>query len=465
MKKGPSLLVRLTVYPVIATIFVAVALFMTLLSFGYSISYEDGKIVTTKTGIIIIASSPGDAEVYLNGELHRKRTPALPFINLKLNRLPAGDYNIKISKEDYVTWKGKVTVNPGFVSWLDYVYLIPLEKEDQPFNFPANVNKMISSQDKELLLASVIDEDLAIQTVWSVNTATKSRNKMLEIDLEKRNKIDPVSVSYSNERFLYKEKIDEVINLKVQEISASGQSWNITNQFGFDFDSITFSPYSHNELYGLRDGNLYKINYTQRSMTASLVSNIIGIYPNENEMLLVKTTEDNYGLWKIERNNDIKNIIKALPASKNYRVSFMEDAGYYLVYINDEKDLVLYTNNSKNPTLETISKNTLFFRASPNEKRVAIKTDKNLKVYDLESEEYYTIADQEGITMVDWFSDSSNLIFISDDELRMVNYNGYYNQPLFTINKKFSFIVSATNNHIYYTNIIEEINDLFVFSF
>jgi hypothetical protein len=465
VKKSPTILKRLTLYPLVAITFSALALFIMLISFGYTLKYEDGRIVTTKTGIIIVASNPGDAEVYLNGELHRKKTSALPFFNLKINRLPAGEYDVKIVKEDYMPWEGQVTVKPGFVSWLDYLLLVPLEKEEKPFNIPGELTKVIVSNDKNLILASAIDKEQEVQTIWRVDSNSKSKAKILEVNLKDKGAVDPIIFSFGNDRFLYREKIGETENLKVREAKVDGQSWDITSQFGMQYDTLVFSPYSHDELYGLRGSNLYKINFSQRNMSASLANDVVGIYPNESELLLVQNTNDNYGLWRIAQNNDLKNIIKALPASKKYQVNLVKDPNYYLVNVVDEKDLMLYTNGVKNPTLETISKNNDYFRVSPNGKRIVIKSENILQVYDLDDEKYYQISDSEKITAVDWFSDNSNLVFVQDNELRLVNYNGFYNQPLFKIDSKNPIVVATNNNHIYFTKTLKETLDLFVFSF
>lgn len=458
------MLKRLTLYPLVAIIFSALALFIMLISFGYTLKYEDGKIVTTETGIIIVASNPGDAEVYLNGELHRKRTSALPFFNLKINRLPEGEYDVKIIKEDYIPWEGKVTVKPGFVSWLDYLLLVPLEMEEKPFNIPGELTKVIVSQDNNFILASAIDKEQEVQTIWRVDSDAKSKTKVLEINLKDKGSVDPIVFSFGNDRFLYREKIGETESLKVREAKVDGQSWDITSQFGMQFDTLVFSPYSHDELYGLRGGNLYKISFSQRNMSASLANDVVGIYPNQSELLLVQNTNDNYGLWRIAQNNDLKNIIKALPASKKYQVNLVKDPNYYLVHVVDEKDLLLYTNGVKNPTLETIAKNNDYFRVSPNGKRIAIKSENILKVYDLDEENYYQISDSGKITTVDWFGDNSNLAFVQDNELRLVNYNGFYNQSLFEINSKYPILVAPNNNHIYFTKINKETLDLSVFS-
>jgi hypothetical protein len=466
MKKGPSMLVRFTLYPVVAILFVALASFMLLLSFGYKVNYADGKFTTTKTGIIIIASNPGDAEVYLNGDLHRKKTSALSFINLKINRLPAGEYSVRVEKEDYIPWEGKITVNPGFVSWLNYLYLVPLEKNEQPYNLPGEVSKVITSNDKNISLVSSIDKKSNIQTLWKIETSSKNKSKIFEADLKISNPIEPISISFDNNRFLYREKNkNEKIILKARETRDNGRSWNITEQFNVEFNSIGFSPYSNEDLYGLRDENLYKVNYAQRRMSASLARDVVGIYPNNSQMLLVQNTDSNYGLWKIEQNDEIKNVIKALPSSTKYNVEFVREENYYLVHISDEKDLVLYTNGVRNPTLETISKNAISFRVSPDGKKVAIKTENNLLVYDLSDRNYFEIASEGKIKMVDWFSDSYNLIYKTDTELRLVNYNGYYNQTLVKPNKELPAIISSSNNHIYYCKNINDKNDLFVISF
>lgn len=465
MKKGPSLLVRLTIYPLVALIFVAIALYIMLISFGYTINFQDGKITTTKTGIIIIASNPGDANVYINDDLYRKKTSALPFFNLKINRLPAAEYQIKIEKEGYITWEGSVNVKPGYVTWLNYILMIPEKTEEKPFNLPGEVKKIIASSDNNILIVSAIDDEQKIQTLWRIDTVSKNKSKVYESPILEKSAIDPVLVSYGNDRLLYKEIVDKKESLKVRELKSNGQSWDITSQFGVEFENIYFSPYSHDELYGLRVNNLYKINFVQKNMSASLSKEVIGIYPNENEMLLVQNTKDNFGLWKIERNNDLKNIIKAIPASKNYQITFSKESNYYLVYVADEKDLLHYSNGARNPTLETIGKDVTYYRLSSSARRVLIKSNSEIKTYDIEEEKYFDVIKNEKIIMLDWIYDDSSLVYIADNQIFFVNYNGFYHNKIFETKSDLFFLVSPSGNNIYFTDkTVDKKTDLFVIS-
>lgn len=464
MKKGPSKLVRFTVYPLVGVVFVFVATFIVLLAFGYNIGLKEGRLTAERTGIIIVNSKPADVRVYVNDSLYKRGAATLSFFNIKINRLFEGDYDIKVTKEGYVPWEGVVSVKPGFVSWLDYLMLIPQEREATYYDLSGTIERKVVSPDKKIVLASVLEEESGVQTIWEIEIGSESKNKIYEENIEEGGHIEPLSISFSGDRYLYKKTENELVSYKVRELKTDGRFWDVTAQFGLDFSNICFNPHSHDELLILRKSSLYKINFVQKSMSASLAKNVIGLYPSEPEALIIKELDGNHGLWLIDENDELTNVIKALPASQRYRVDFIESRNYYLVYVIDEKDLLLYTNEAKNPTIETIAENSTNFEASPDGKRIVFSTKNSLRVYDIRKEEYYELSKKEDIGDFDWFRDSANLVYSVGEEIRMINYDGYYDNYLFDSTDP-SFVLTPPSGDIVFFVSETEINGPGIFSY
>ncbi len=466
MKKGPSNLVRFTVYPLIGVVFAFVATFIVLLAFGYNIGLKEGRLTAERTGIIIVNSKPADVEVYVNENLYKRGAATLSFFNIKINRLFEGDYDIRVTKEGYIPWEGVIGVKPGFVSWLDYLILIPQEREAAYYDFSGTIEKKVTSLDKKIILTSVLEEESGVQIIWEIETGSKLKNKIYEENIKEGGRIELLSISSSGDRYLYKKTEDESVRYKVRELKDDGRFWDVTAQFEFDFSDICFNPHSHDELLILRKSDLYKINFVQKRMSASLAKGIVGLYPSEPEALVIKKLDENYGLWSIDQNDELTNIIKALPVSQRYRVDFIESRNYYLVYIGDEKDLLLYTNEAKNPTLETIAENITNFRASPDGKRIAFVTENSLQVYDTKKEEYYELSKKEDIKNLDWFRDNANLIYSTVEEIKMINYDGYYDNHLFDSADSSFVLTSPSSDAVFFLSKTEsDVPSVFYYKF
>lgn len=466
VKKSSAKKLKLFVfYPVATIIFVVLAAYILLIAFGYTLHIKDGKITTTKTGIIIIATSPGDASVYINNELYQRRTPSLPiFSDLKLNHLPAADYNIRIQKDGYIPWEGIVTVRPGYVSWLNYVLLVPKEINPEKFNLPGSVVSAIESSDRSAFLVTSVDLEQKIQTKWHINSGSKEKTKIYESSFVDAPTVSPFLISFNNDRYLYKETVGEKENIIVREMRANGRSWNVTSQFGIDFESLHFSPHSRDKLYAFRDSNLYSINFLERTMSASLASDVVGVYSNRNEVLLVKVVDENHGLWRISEGGSLENIIKALPSSDGYRVTRIKE-NHYLVFVGEEKELMHYKDEGEGSVLITLSRGVDFYQLSGDSTRVAIKAEEKLRTYDFDNEIFYDVTTNKDIEKINWLVGNSNIMFSAGEEIRFVNFNGFYNNLIAKTNSKVFFSTSSFGNNIYFTKKSDEgVVDLYVVS-
>lgn len=108
---------------------------------GYRLDIQKGTM--TSTGIMAISSSPGTAQVYVNGVLKG-------VTDLHLT-LPHGKYSIEVKKEGYTSWKREVVLKGELVVTADAT-LFPLNASLTPLT-TIGISKVISidKTDKELL--------------------------------------------------------------------------------------------------------------------------------------------------------------------------------------------------------------------------------------------------------------------------------------------------------------------------
>ena len=75
---------------------------------GYRLSQQNGKTFVEGTGVIVLTSAPDGARVFVNDHL---TTATNNTINLQ-----PGEYDVRIEKEGYFSWKKKIVVKEGEVS-------------------------------------------------------------------------------------------------------------------------------------------------------------------------------------------------------------------------------------------------------------------------------------------------------------------------------------------------------------
>lgn len=84
-------------------------------AYGFGLN-KKGQVV--QDGLLFVSSTPGGAEIYLNGTDQQKTT------NTRLS-LVSGQYNMKLTRNGYRDWERKVNILGGFVDRFDYPFLIP----------------------------------------------------------------------------------------------------------------------------------------------------------------------------------------------------------------------------------------------------------------------------------------------------------------------------------------------------
>ena len=112
--------------------FVLIAPAVLFYSWGYSFDWQKKKFVLT--GGFYFESVPKKAEIYLNNKLS-KETPVF------IKRLLPGEYQIKITKDEFQPWQKRLKINSGLVAEARSILLIPLSPkieiidENLPENF------------------------------------------------------------------------------------------------------------------------------------------------------------------------------------------------------------------------------------------------------------------------------------------------------------------------------------------
>lgn len=466
MSKEPSIKVRLFLFPIIGLLFIIICVVLAISAFGYNLKYENGHFMTERTGMIILASRPGDAKIYLDGKPYKSRTSYIYLLTTNIGRLPLGEHTIKVEKDGYETWEGVFNVEPNIVAWGNYILLIPKERTTTPFSFSGNVTGTITSTDRSRILTLFENKTSGVFSIWEVNTDSKEKTRIFEKKLAAGESYRALSYSTSNQRILLQRTTAAGTTHQVMENRENGQIWEVEEPFNLSFQNVVFNPRDHDSLYVSKDKNLYSLNYAAKTMGAVLANNVAYAYSDAGNLYLVQNVEGNYGLWRLEQNNTKTNIIKTLPVSDSYQIKYLPEADSYAVLTVKDKDLFYYTITSGKLVLNKIADKVDWFLASPESKYVAYFKEGSLYCYETEKDHYFQTLKNRAVSSIAWLSDEANIVYIENETLGFVNFNGYYDKFLFKASKALPVYVAPGANNIFYGGINPEKNflDLYVTS-
>lgn len=466
MSKGPSLRVRLTIYPILAVVFTFISYILVLNALGFNVYFRDGKIIKERTGTIILASRPGDAYITLDGEPQTNRTPNIPFMSVQIKRLKAGTHNLTVEKSGYETWSGDIQVKPGMVSWGTQILLIPLERRAQEYSLPLSPSYILRSQDRSQLITRTDDVVNQVSTFWLVNLTNKENQKIFEVELAAGETLRPVFFASNNNRAVFEKDTNGVKSFLVYELKKNPDSWSVTGIFNLSFDKYVFNPRDYNELYALRAGSLYRLNYNNKTMSAVLDTDLTDVFVEENNLYYVKTKNDKKTLYRFVSEGNIGNVIDKLPPSESYSVKYLGTGNGYLVHVKDNKELLLYpVTNNPYQTPQKIADAVEWILPSSKNQFIGYYAAGSFYSYELEKGVTFQTLKDVAPETVDWLPDQFNLVYTKDGKVSMVTYLGCYNKQIFNAEKGTAVFASPNSARIYFFTKPETKStvDMFVF--
>lgn len=450
MTKKPNYKLRIMFFPILALFFLLTCTIIAASAFGYSFGYENGKMLVERKGMILLATRPGDAIVYVDGEKYKSNSPIIHLLPLKINKLTLGEHSIRVEKEGYEKWEGTFNVESGIVAWGNYLLLVPQKREASPYNLPGDVTQTVKSSDGSKILVSSQDKTTKIYTISEITIQSKGVKRIFEAKLPDTEERKVIGYSNQKNRYILEKKVGTKKTYTVYEAAENGKSWKLDDLYKTTFDYYYFNPRNENDIYAASDQNLYSLDYTGKKMSAVLASRVIGVYPDEGILFFVQNVEGNYGLWRLEQNNSKTNIIKTLPVSTAYQIKYLADIDSYAILSKKDKELFVYTIESGHSVLKRISEKVDYFTASPKSKFIGIAKEGTFLCYETERKIFHSTFTKRKISSIAWLSDEYNLLYIENGKLNLINYNGYYDKYLFDADKSIPVYTAPSANNFFF---------------
>ena len=351
-----------------------VASFITLSTYIISLIAR-GYRFSIKKGIVLNATGMISAISRPKG--------ASVFINEKLVtatddtiNLTPGVYSLKINKDGFLPWQKTITIKPETVYQAD-IQLFSAVPDLKPLTLTGAINP-----------SSNIDNTKIVYAVASASAAQKNGLYLIE-----SNGL-PVSL--------------------IRGISRQLSSNTATIDWAkFTY---TFSPNSREILATSLDA---KTNYL---LNLDTIINPIKLSDSTNNLLIIK--ED----WQIQTNNLITAKLDRLP--KEIQPLIATNSAKDIQFSSDENKILYLAQSDGNITKNIITPPPA--QSTQNQNR-AIKKD-NYYVYDLKDDTNFLIGYRNDLSNPNWLPNSNNIIFVQNQNLNVIDYDGTNQQTLFSSN-------------------------------
>ncbi|MEK7158931.1 MAG: PEGA domain-containing protein [Patescibacteria group bacterium] len=210
--------------------------------------YNLKKAQLTKTGALVLDTEPSGANIFLNEQKIKSKTP------VRLNNILPDEYSIKIEKEGYYPWNKKLTIATQATTFAEDIVLF---KKSSPTTIKSQTNKSVwidFSPDKKFALYVEQDSTLNSADLSFLNL----NNRKLEPLIEIKN-LETSSISWSKNGsllFLYAKDKPFIFSTfeptrKISLPNKDGQS---------ESKNFRWSNESNELLFFQRDNDLFEFN-------------------------------------------------------------------------------------------------------------------------------------------------------------------------------------------------------------
>jgi hypothetical protein len=425
---------------------------------GWNYNWKIGKIEST--GVIIVdIQNPRMSTVQVN---NYKSTNILPFTVYHLNRLKPGEYNVKISKENYRSWEKIIEVKGNSTAFVDKVVLF----KDTTANLinDQEIHQWFSSSDRYAIFNQ---EDNNTKELWLFDAYDESQ------DLLYRQVKTPLSIaettvetggwSSQSTYFLWQKNQehyvfntnnlnDDPLNVDKLLLPNTIKQW----QWNADNDNILYVLNNLNEVWQVNINNqstLKLASLNEQVFSAMVLDQVIYYLENMDEGVVLYQ-------YKNEATTKLMDF-----AAGNYQLKAETNSIFSVQDLNAKKSY-LFVINKDQLTFQEI--NTLDLKLSPNKNKFTYSSN-TFEIWTLEN--FYSLEKKGDAYLLtrlsqtpenlQWHASNEYLYYTINNELKIIELDGRGNQRnVYTwtmdsnikgliSNKKQSILYLATENGLY----------------
>ncbi len=436
---------RRIIFYIFLILFIGLAITITLYALGYNLSLQ--KKPLTVTGAFYFKSQPKKADIFINEE-NRGTT------NKFIGGMNPGQYNIKISKPGYSTWKKKIEVEPKIVTKISDILLIPKEINlEKTIDYKVK-NFYISQNSEKAIYLTAPKPTLRLIDFLKKTDVQIYPDKENQFLLPALSSLSQIKWSSHNQNLLLNFKDNSLYALNLNN---SNQITNIkaSTFHKYNFKDVTFHPTDPNKIYFLDKNTIYLLDITEKSIERILYD-VLSYTIYENKILYL--SKSNGVLFKADLDTSSFEKIAEFPLFKSEEnITIISDK---LIMLGEK----LYLFESEANIFKNIGTQVESYIFSENKEKFLFKTNNTIKIIWLEKStddifrnkyEIETIASYPNniIKNIAWFTETNkHIIFVLDNKIKIAElYNSNHRNIMNIISslEKPEIFFNKYNNYLY----------------
>jgi len=254
-----------------------VSLFYTL---GYRFDAKDHKLELS--GLVQFVTTPSNGVVEIDGARHDQATPTKETVM-------AGSHEFVMWKEGYETWRKTLDVDAGTLTWLNYTRLVPKSRPvENVVTIPALAGALTSPNKR--FIAGLTDSSKPVITFFNLSSDRVSEST-LTVGTESYSEASTQGMTHlwqierwdqGGRYLLLKHTYGEKTEWLVVDRQQNSVVMNVTKTLDSDMNSVYFADTSGMLLYAKIGDDVRKVDLSDKTISAPLVSSIADYTPYNN---------------------------------------------------------------------------------------------------------------------------------------------------------------------------------------
>jgi hypothetical protein len=316
---------------IFALIFLIVSPALILYSLGYKYNFQKNRL--EKTGVFFIKSYPKNADIYLDGQKTKKRTPN------RLTRLLPKNYKITVAKEGYFNWSKDLSITPQKTTFIENISLFKSQ--------PEFVKKLAGeftdfSPSPDGLSIALMEKTADGYQLWKYEILSGDFTELLTLPTPV-NVPSLISWSSNSRKLALKYGLDYLI------LDAGNPSYynKLSKISLLNFTEIKWDFFNDNVIYGLNGRGLYKINILSQETNLLIEDEVIDFYPLADSLIFISKNKDKAYLSLLQK--EIAEPIFSLPLSNEYKFFSLNDNLLMLKDLSQKQVYIINPSNQNKP--------------------------------------------------------------------------------------------------------------------
>jgi len=290
-----------------------------------------------RIGVITLQTNPPDATVYVNNTKVYQKTPT------DIRDIKPGEYEIKIEKENYLTWQKKVKVSSGMVTRLENILLF-LKDTKPEVAIEEKVDFAFANPNRSALAFVTSEEENA--GVWLYDYSSRQQAKLFPLlakHLENKYEIQKIFWSQNSDAILVVSRVADAIFGHLISV----QNPKDLLEFSLpDIPQQSLLDFAKKQAYLIIQDKLFLFTASESNL---ILNNVSQIFSQDQKIFALQSQEKGTIISSYEINEQKASLVLESPR----KLKFLSQKTPFLA---DEKDNLFYLKENKLIPLEIDAK-------------------------------------------------------------------------------------------------------------